>query len=80
MCGKHNIDTSVNQIFKAVQKSAELLFFVNISVSVAEIFNAFLAVLCTDVINAKLFCPVDCINNNRLAYSRIAFDIFKLTL
>ena len=64
---KHNVDTAVNYLLQEIKELAYLLFFVNIAVAVAEIFNAFFLMCRADRFNAKLFSPIKCINDKGLA-------------
>ena len=67
MSCKYNVDTAVNYLLQEIKKLAYLLFLVDVAVTVAEIFNAFLLMCRADRFNAKLLSPIKCINDKGLA-------------
>ena len=67
VCGKYNIYTRLDNLLKSVKKLRKFLFFVNVAITVAEILNTVLTRLCADMLNTKIFSPVDCVNHKSTA-------------
>ena len=67
MGSQNNMNLPFNQILKPVQESPELLLYIDISVSIAEILTPLFSMLVADKFDAELFCPVNGIEHQRFA-------------